>query len=49
MIRMASNSFTHVLDYPIIVQPESDVAVRAQATGGSSVVTAGFNGFYHPI
>jgi hypothetical protein len=49
MIRMSSNSFTHVIDYPIVIQPGSDVAVRAQATGGSSVVTAGFNGFYHPL
>ncbi|MHA2065273.1 MAG: hypothetical protein ACXABY_12930 [Candidatus Thorarchaeota archaeon] len=47
IIRLVSSTFSHVLDYPVIVTAGSDVAIRAQATGGSSVVTGGFNGFYH--
>jgi hypothetical protein len=48
MIRMTSNSIVQPMTFPLIVPAGSDVAVRAQATGGSSVVTGGFSGFYHP-
>jgi hypothetical protein len=48
LIRLKQTSLVHRFEYPLIIDSGSDVAIRAQATGGSSVVTGGFSGFYHP-
>ena len=46
VILINSGAYRHPYDFPLTIDPKSDVVIKAAATGGGGEVSAGFDLWY---